>query len=609
MKKDGPMVDFYFEKVKKTFPKIELNDDDHLVDLFVKAIVEISKMDMDLSCSSYHIETDKDDYVIAIEYLDKVVSEDIIYLVADWFYAMTMEKPFDIDKEFVTIQEDFNETVYGGPTIYSIYDTAVKRGIDVNYLDEENCFQWGMGKKHIRAISTTLHIDSIRDTEFTSLKDKCEQFLSGLGFPVPKSVKCYNAKLAVEIAEEIGYPIVVKPVTGHKGENVTTGIMDKEHVTAAFNQIINDCKEKCIHFDGVLVQEEIYGTDHRILTVGSKFAACLERVPAFVIGDGEQSIAELIEEENSKLIRLDNARSPLCKIVIDEDLIEFLKLQSLSIATIPEKGSEVVLRRVANISAGGVSRNVSDIIHPDNIELVESIAKYFDIVSLGIDVLAKDISKSWKDGDFGIIEINAGPGIFMHLAPAYGESIDIPGKIIDTMFKGKPNYHRVPIIAGNRVDKNLADAIGEKVNSLHNRELFEYSSLTDEGVSVNGKLLFNNRDHDQNCKFLFRNPNLDFAIINHNRENIHDYGIWHTYSDLIILDRANYAENILKRDLTEDGVLIEAVEVENDPSNITISTSIGEERLFEKVVPVEDIGKVILEQVGNHLDKLIDKYE
>jgi cyanophycin synthetase len=177
----------------------------------------------------------------------------------------------------------------------------------------------------------------------------------------------------------------------------------------------------------------------------------------------------LIEKENAKEIRLDNARSPLCKIKIDDNLKDFLALQNKDLTYIPDAGEKITLRRVANISAGGVSINVTSKIHPDNVKLVENIARYFKVKCLGIDVLAQDISKSWREGNFGIIEINAGPGVFMHLAPAYGGSIDVPKHIMlshfDTQTKG-----RIPIIAGNFIPQQMM----EKIVSILNDEYKDY---------------------------------------------------------------------------------------------------------------------------------------
>jgi cyanophycin synthetase len=220
-------------------------------------------------------------------------------------------------------------------------------------------------------------------------KDMVGEFLEMCGFPTPKSVNCFSEEEAIDVAKEIGFPVVLKPVAGHKGQGVTTNIESVNEVRKAFHKIIQLAEQQGVPFEGALVQKQVYGTDHRLLAVGGKFVAALERVPAFVEGNGYDTIEKLIEIENAKEIRLDNARSPLCKIKIDDNLKDFLALQNKDLSYVPAAGEKITLRRVANISAGGVSINVTDKVHPDNIKMVEDIARFFKVKCLGIDVLQK----------------------------------------------------------------------------------------------------------------------------------------------------------------------------------------------------------------------------
>jgi cyanophycin synthetase len=305
--------------------------------------------------------------------------------------------------------------------------------------------------------------------------------------------------------------------------------------------------------DGVLVQEQVEGTDHRLLSVKGKFVAALQRVPAYVDGNGTDTIKTLIGRENDTIVRLDNARSPLCKIKIDDDLLDFLKKQDLSIESVPGDGERITLRRVANISAGGVSINVTDKIHPANMKLVEDISSFFNVACMGIDVLCDDIANPWTGGNFGIIEINAGPGVFMHLAPAIGGAIDVPAKIIDAHFPGE-HFERVPIIAGNALTTDLCRSIYGKLKELRADVVF--GSLTDEGVHFNGEYFFRNGRHDQNVKIVLRRQDLDFAAFNHTKEDIWDFGLFHQGADVVVLENPGDAEEAILRDLLPDGHLV-----------------------------------------------------
>jgi cyanophycin synthetase len=597
----GDSVDFFRDKISKVLPGFAENDKKYVVDLFADVLLHVLKMDINLFFSKYEISYDEDEYVVAIEYLDKKITEDCIYLVSDWFFAMTSDEEFDFPGEWAKIQAEFDKTFYGGPTLYSLIEGGLKRNIPVFYLFEENQFQWGYGRKQLRGRSTTFHTDGIKDTEFTMFKDMVGDFLDMCGFPTPKTINTFDEESAVLAASTIGYPCVVKPVAGHKGQGVTTGIADEQGVRNAFANILKIYEENDIQFDGALVQTQVYGTDHRLLAIDGKFAAALQRIPAFVEGDGVHNIQELINLENAKIIRLDNARSPLCKIKIDDDLLEFLNLQDLSLQSVPEAGVKIDLRRVANISAGGVSYNVSDKIHPDNIQMVEDIANYLTVKCLGIDVLAKDISVSWKEGDFGIIEINAGPGVFMHLAPAYGGSVDIPGMILYSHFKSD-QHARIPIIAANKFSQNLAQQLNNRLHEL-NEDIF-FASLLDEGVFFNSRYFHKNPDHLQNEKMILRHPKTDFALFVHNSDSIYDFGMLHMGADLVILDNADYAEeSVLLKQLGKNNPLIEIIDLKID---LLINDQVVETSVFETDEQKEEI---IFGYINKYLSELIGKYD
>jgi cyanophycin synthetase len=434
-------------------------------------------------------------------------------------------------------------------------------------------------------------------------KDMVGEFLEKCGFPTPKGRNCFTEEEVLETVRELGFPVVVKPVAGHKGQGVTTGVETEEQAIEAFRKIVNAAKEEGVNFDGALVQQQIYGTDHRLLAVNGKFVAALERVPAYVDGDGVSTIEKLIEEENKKVIRLDNARSPLCKIKIDDNLKEFLKLQGLTLQSVPKAGERITLRRVANISAGGVSINVTDKIHPLNVKLVEDIAMYFNVRCLGIDVLAQDISKPWTEGNFGIIEINAGPGVFMHLAPAYGGSIDVPGIIILSHFK-RPENARIPIIAANYVSQAFANLLNAKLHEIKPQIFF--ASLTRKGVYFNGEYFYNHPDHDANIENMLRNPKVDFALIMHDVDDIFDYGLVHRGADLIILDEPRYAEEkTLLSQLLPGGHI---VYVEGNEIYLKHNGEILNSTYFEENNP-DDKEQKLLAIIEPILYDLVNKYE
>ncbi len=565
---------------------------------YAAVLVRLMKMDMDLFINNCQVEKAPGGYSLAVEYLDESSAKDCIRMAGDWFHCLEDGHRFDFEGEFKKLQADFDRTLYGGPTLYSLIEAALKRGIPVQYLYEENQFQWGYGRRQVRGRSTTFHVDGIKDTEFTMYKDMVKDFMVMCGFPTPVGKTFFAEEGMVEAAQDLGYPVVVKPVAGHKGQGVTTGIMSPDEVRKAFWGIKEAAKEQGVPFDGAILEKQIFGTDHRLLSVKGKFTAALQRIPAYVDGDGQKTIAQLIEQENATPARIDNARSPLCKIKVDDNLVEYLKLQNMSLSTVPPKGQRVFLRRVANISAGGVSINVTDRIHPKNAKLVEDIAKFFKVTCLGIDVLCQDISKPWDQGNFGIIEINAGPGIFMHLAPAIGQSIDVPGAIIRAHFPSEGS-DRIPIIAGNRITLRLAEMIRAAVQQQ--QPDLEFGSLTTEGIHFDGQLLKPGGQHHQDVKVLFRNPRLGMAAVNHTSPEILEHGFGHWGADLVILDAPDQIERTMARDLVKDGWLIEVGE-----KSVAVSRAgrkVGEAKLGP------DRDELVFRAVEPLLSELVAKYK
>jgi len=597
--RDGRRADYYRDRVIEKFPRLGGDYPDRVADLFARVVIELLKMDIDLYVDRHAISRDGDDYVIAVEYLDRRIAKECVQFTADWFRAMNDEATFDFDGGFDTLQKNFDKTFFGGPTIYSLIEAGLKRDIPVLYLHEEDQFMWGYGRKAVRGGSTTFHTDGIKDTEFTTYKDVVKDFLLLCGFPTPAGKNCFHEDDAVKEAHKQGFPVVVKPLAGHKGQGVTTGIESDAGVRKAFKRVVDGAEELGVGFEGALVENQVFGTDHRLLAVDGKCAAALERVPAYVDGNGTDTIENLIAVENSKEVRLDNARSPLCKINIDDDLEEFLSLQELTLDSVPKEGERIFLRRVANISAGGVSINVTDKIHPKNVKLVEDIAKFFSVKCLGIDVLAEDISKPWDEGDFAIIEINAGPGVFMHLAPAIGGSIDVPGAIIESHFK-ETKGARIPIISGNRLSQRFASALCERLKEI--KPDVEFGSLTGEGVFFNNEYFFKNRHHDNNVKIMLRNPKLDFALFNHTADDIDDYGMVHQGADIVIVEDPAPAEMVLERDLLPGGCLIKVGD-----GRITVSYH-KEEMEFGPYESEDEKENLLLEAVDNVVKELVEKY-
>jgi len=545
-----PLED-YVSIVSDRYPHLGDETYESYAHLFARTVAEVGRLDMGLHLNRWTLKAYKDYVRISVQALHARTKRSVVYAVWDWFEAISQDQEFAFEEQIKTLQEMFRRSVYGGPTVYALFRTAHDKNIPAFYLWEEGLMQYGYGKKHIRGIATTFDCDSHLDSDFTTRKDDCKSFLATLGFPVPKGSIVIGREEALTAAERIGYPVAVKPVSGHKGIGVTADVQNAEELKFAFNRAVDAIAEGQPR--EIIVEKSIKGSDFRLLCVNGRFVAATERRPASVVGDGYSTISELIERENRKPARIDTPTSPLGKIQCDESMERYLDEQGLSIDSVIEKERTVYLRKVANLSAGGLSIDATRTVHPDNIILAQDIAQHFHLTCLGIDVIAQSLTKSWKSGDFGIIEINAAPGISMHLRPAVGESVDVPSHIIDTFFESAADA-RIPIITFNRISvQELQETID---HILLQHPDWTIGAVCRDAVFVNRSEKILHKDYNINLQNLLRNPKLDLLIAEYGEDVLKQDGMFYYGSNMVVLDNPTETEMMLTRDVFDDTIVV-----------------------------------------------------
>lgn len=546
-------IDDYVLIIGDRYPNLRLPPETYesYAHLFAYTVSEVAKLDMGLHLNRWSIKPYQDYAKISVQSLHARTTRSVIYFVWDWFEAITQNQDIVYEEQIKTFQDMFRQSVYGGPTVYALLRTAYEKGIPTFYLWDEGLMQYGYGKKQIRGIATTFDSDSHIDSDFTTRKDDCKAFLTTLGFPVPKGDIVVSRDEAVAVAREIGYPVAVKPVVGHKGIGVTADVQDAEELRAAFDRAVKAIPED--QQIRVIVENSISGSDFRLLCVNGRFVAATERRPASIVGDGNSTISQLIKRENRKISRLDTPTSPMSKIQLDEAMEMYLEEQGLSLDSVIEKQRTVYLRKVANLSAGGVSIDATSTVHPDNIVLAQDIAQHFRLTCLGIDAIARNLSKSWKSGNFGILEINAAPGIFMHLNPAVGESVDVPSHILETFFESGTSA-RIPILTFNQISvQELQETIDHIL--FHNPD-WTIGAVCRDAVFVNRSEKILNKDYNSNIQNLLRNPKLDMLIAEYRENILEREGMFYQGSNMVVLDNPTETEMMLTRDIFDDSTVV-----------------------------------------------------
>jgi cyanophycin synthetase len=579
----------YVSIISDRYPHLGEETYESYAHLFARTISEVSKLDMGLHLDRWSVKEYPEYNRIAIQSLHERTTREVVYFVWDWFEAMTQNEDIEFDESMRNLQNRFRLSVYGGPTVYTLLRTADAKGIPTFYLWDEGLMQYGYGKKQVRGVATTFDSDSHLDSDFTTRKDDCKAFLKTLGFPVPQGDIVIAQEEALAAAEDISYPVAVKPVVGHKGIGVTAEVQNADELILAFNRALNAIPED--ERVRIIVEKSISGSDFRILCVNGRFVAATERRPASVVGDGESTIDELIEKENLKSERMDSPTSSLSKIQRDDAMEYYLQEQNLSLDSVVEKDKLVYLRKVANLSSGGVSIDATRTIHPDNIILVQDVAQHFRLTCLGIDVIASNLSKSWKEGNFAILEINAAPGIFMHLNPSVGESVDVPAKILQTFYESG-NAARIPIITFNKISvRKLQETIDQ---ILWQHPEWVIGAICREAVFINRSEKVLSRNYNTNVQSLLRNPKLDLLIVQYDEEILELDGMFYYGSNMVVLDNPSETEMTLIRDIFEDSTIV---------TKVGEQISIRRKGLLEQYSLEEDepFSRVYLKEIGTIL--------
>ena len=188
------------------------------------------------------------------------------------------------------------------------------------------------------------------------------------------------------------------------------------------------------------------GQDFRLLVVGDRLIAAARRDPPQVIGDGKSTIVQLVEEINKDPLRGDGHATPLTKIRLDDIALATLSKQGLQAESIPIMGQKVVLRNNANLSTGGSATDVTEDVHPDLAASAITAAKMVGLDICGVDIVCEAVYKPLEEQGGGVVEVNAAPGLRMHLNPSYGKSQPVGDAIISMMYP-TPENGRIPVVA------------------------------------------------------------------------------------------------------------------------------------------------------------------
>ena len=399
------------------------------------------------------------------------------------------------------------------------------RDIPFLRLNEHSLVQLGQGiyQQRIRATMTSktssLAVDVAGDKELTS------RLLAAAGLPVPRSYPVRDVDDAGAAARRLGFPLVVKPLDGNHGRGVHLDLRSEEEVAAAFPAAQDEARR-----GWVLVETYVAGNDYRVLVVGGRMVAIAERVPAHVVGDGEHTVAQLVERTNADPRRGVGHEKVLTRIRVDQAAIELVRAQGFELDDVPAEGTMVKLTLTGNMSTGGISIDRTDEAHPDNVEIAEEAARVVGLDVAGIDFIAPDLAEPVRETGGAIVEVNAAPGFRMHTHPTVGEPQYVAKPVVDLLFPpGTPS--RIPIVA-------VTGTNGKTTTSRMIAHIFkgmgrQVGLTSTDGILIDERLVVTaDASGPRSARMVLQNPRVDLAVFEVARGGILREGLGYERNDV-----------------------------------------------------------------------------
>jgi cyanophycin synthetase len=508
-------------------------------------------------------------YNVVVEYRAERATRFLLERAVALVEALARGRQFPLEETVAEARRVVARTELG-PSTRAIVEAAERRGIPWTRLGEGSLVQlgWGVHRKFIQAAvssqTSAVAADAACDKDLTKL------LLARAAVPVPAGRVVETEEEALAAFDELGAPVVVKPLDGRQGKGVSLNLSSADEVRAAF--------KLALEFSGaVLVEELLRGRNYRVLVVGGRMVAASERLPCHVRGDGERTIAELIEDANRNPLRGEGHEKPLTKIAADEIVVAHLARHGLALGDVPAAGEVVSLRDGINLSTGGTARDVTDDVHPSFKSLCERAARAVGLDICGIDLVAEEISAPFKKGSGGVIELNASPGLRMHQHPTEGEPRDAGRAIVEMLYPEGDG--RIPVISvtGTNGKTTVARMIAHVLASTGLR----VGLTTSDGIWIGGeRITEGDTTGPRSARAVLSDPTVEAAVLETARGGITRRGLGYDWSDVAVLTNIqpdHFGQDGIES--LEDLVFIKSLVAERVRDGGTLILNADDERL------------------------------
>ncbi len=432
---------------------------------------------------------------------------------------------YDLNHDIQKMRE-IREDVRLGPSTGSIVEEAVARDIPWIRLGTNSLVQLGYGINQMRFQATITCKTSNIAVDIACNKEETKRMLDAASIPVASGSICVDEEDLANTIKKINFPIVIKPLDGNHGKGASINVLNWEDAVEGLAYAKKYSRR-------VIVEKFITGFDFRVLVIDNKVVAAAQRVPAHIVGDGKYSIQQLIDETNKDPLRGYGHENVLTEITVDRDTTELLDKLGYTLETVPQKEEIVYLKSTANLSTGGTSIDVTDMMHPENIFMAERISRVIGLDVCGIDIMAQNLTESLKENGGVILEVNAAPGFRMHLAPSVGLPRNVAAPVIDMLYPpGKPS--RIPIIAVTGTNGKTTTT--RLLAHIVKNNGFKVGFTTSDGIYIQNHMMEKGDTTGPiSAEYILKDPAVDFAILETARGGILRAGLGFSRCDIGII--------------------------------------------------------------------------
>ncbi len=465
-------------------------------------------------------------YNVVFSYLEESVGRYAAKASVEICQSLIDGVPYDMEDDIQRMRE-LRESERLGPSTGSIVEEAASRGIPWIRLNKYSLCQLGYGANQKRIQATVTSETSSIGVEIACDKEDTKYLLEQAQVEVPRGDIISRESSLKEACSYVGFPLVIKPIDGNHGRGITVNIKNYEDALVAFHAAKNVSNR-------VIVERYITGEDYRLLVINYKLVAAAKRTPAHVIGDGVSTVKQLVDKVNEDPRRGYGHENVLTQITINDLTKTILAAKGYTEDSIIPKGEFLILKDTANLSTGGTAEDVTDIVHSANVEMAERISRIIDLDICGIDIMTTDISQPLEDTKGAVLEVNAGPGFRMHLAPTTGLPRNVAAPVVDKLFPKMGDTGRIPIIAitgtnGKTTTSRLIAHIA-KMNG------YRVGYTTSDGVYIQNRLLMRGDcTGPASAEFVLKDPTVNMAVLECARGGLLRAGLGFHYCDVGIV--------------------------------------------------------------------------